>query len=163
MFYDSATNTMHFKAYRVPIRCWRCWKRYEVFTPYEFVDVMRFQCDRCGKRRVIPSYSGYGEAESKFLDLRYPSLRREDESKRHMNEFLPVFENHWVSESCSCGGHFRFRAPFRCPHCRSRALVFWWFRGEDEVVESPPIPVLRFTIPPEYANSPARPPWQPET
>jgi len=160
MSHNPATNTIRFKAYRIPIRCWRCWKRYEVFTPYEFVDVSRLQCDRCSEVR-ISSYEQCTAAKSKYLDVHRSALRGWG-GKKEERAFAEVFEEQWA-EPCTCGGRFRFRAPFRCPHCRARALVFWWFRGEDEIVESPPIPVLRFTIPPEYANSPARPSWKPET
>ncbi len=159
MFYDPATNTMHFKAYRVPVRCWRCWKRFEFFAPYEFVDVLIFPCDRCSAVRATETYAGYGEAEGKYLDVHHPSLRREDETKIHMNEFLKVFENQWV-EPCTCGGRFRLHAPIRCLHCQVPECRL--LRGRDEIVESPPLSVLQFTIPPEYANAPARPSWQPK-
>ena len=162
MWYDSTRSTVHFKAYRVPVRCWRCWKRFEFFAPYDFVDMLLFPCDRCSATRALGAYGerNYGGAEGKYLDLHHPSLRREDETKKHMNEFLPMFENHWVTESCSCGGRFRLRAPIRCPHCR--APEYRLLRGRDEIVETPPIPVLKFTIPPEYQNIPARPSWKPQ-
>lgn len=156
MLYDPATNRMHFKAYRVPIRCWRCWKRYEFFTPYEFVDVSLFSCDRCSEIRAS-SYGEHGRAKSKYLDVRCPTLRGWGGKKEH-RAFLDVFENYWT-EQCPCSGRFRLWGPIRCPHCRAPECRL--LRGRDEIVESPPIPVLKFTIPPEYANAPARPPWQP--
>ncbi len=159
MFYDAATNTMHFKAYRVPVRCWRCWKRYEFFAPYEFVDVSLYKCDRCPTIRATQNYGeGEGLAKTKFLDFHYPTLRGWGGNKENQ-AFLDIFENKWT-EPCECGGRFRSRTPIRCPHCRAPECRL--LRGRGEIVKSPPIPVLKFTIPPEYANAPARPPWQPK-
>ncbi len=160
MQYDSARTTVHFKAYRIPVKCWRCWRHFEFFAPYDFVDMLLFPCDRCGAIRALETYGkcNYSGAEGKYLDFHYPSLQRKDETKNHMNEFLSVFESSWVTELCSCGGHFRLRAPIRCLHCRAPECRL--LRGRDEIVESPPIPVLKFTIPPEYASATARPSWQ---
>ena len=158
MFHDPATNTMHFKAYRVPVRCWRCWKRYEFFAPYEFVDVSIFRCDRCSEMRAS-TLGESGEAKSKYLDVHYPTLGGWG-GKKEDREFSTIFENQWA-EACPCGGRFHLAPPIRCPYCRSPECRL--LRGRSEIVESPPIPVLKFTIPPEYANSPARPPWQPKT
>ena|SRR3989338_775133 len=159
MFYNEARTAMHFKAYRVPVRCWRCWKRYEFFAPYEFVDVLLYNCERCHEIRATEAYgSGHGLAREKFLDLKYPTLRGWGR-KEELDDFLRLFENQWT-EPCSCGGRFRLRAPIRCPHCRAPECRL--LRGRAEIVESPPLSVLQFTIPPEYANAQARPPWQPK-
>ena len=159
MFYDPATNTMHFKAYRVPVRCWRCWKRYEFFAPYEFVDVVLYKCERCHEIRATEAYgTGEGYARERFLDLKHPTLRGWG-GKKEDNDFLAVFENSWT-EPCACGGRLRLRAPIRCPYCRTPECRL--LRGRSEIVESPPIPVLKFTIPREYASGPARSPWQPK-
>ena|SRR3989338_5680562 len=159
MFYNESRTTMQFKAYRVPVRCWRCWKRYAFFAPYEFVDVLIFPCDRCSKVRATETYAGYREAESKYIDRHYLHADR-NEDHRYRKEFLEIFETHWITERCSCGGYFRLNVPIRCPHCHVPELRF--LRGRFEIVESPPLPVLQFTIPPEYANAQARPPWQPK-
>jgi len=98
-----------------------------------------------------------GEAKSKYLDVHYPTLRGWG-GKKEDKEFSVIFENQWT-EACSCGGRFRLAPPIRCPHCRAPECRLLRDRGE--IVESPAIPVLKFTIPPEYANAPARPPWKP--
>jgi len=122
--------------------------------------MMVFRCERCGAKRVIEAYGegNYGGAESKYIDFHYSHLPR-NEDEKHMDEFLRVFEGQWT-DLCPCGGHFRFRSPIRCPHCRAPECRL--LRGRDEIVESPPIPVLKFAIPPEYTNAPARPSWQPK-
>ena len=148
---------MQFKAYRVPTRCWRCWKKFEFYSPYEFVDILLFKCEKCNEMRVTQTYAeGHGYARQKFLDLHYPMLRGWG-GKKEDRAFLSVFENQWT-EACPCSGRFRLRAPIRCPHCHAPELRI--LRGRGQIVESPPMPVLKFSVPPEYANAPGRPPWQ---
>ena len=157
MRHDSTRTTVHFKAYRVPSRCWRCWKRFEFFAPYDFVDMLIFRCDRCSEMRAS-GFGESGEAKSKYLDVHFPALRGWG-GKKEDRVFSAVFENGWA-EACPCSGRFRLAPPIRCPHCRTPECRL--LRGRSEIVESPPIPVLKFTIPPEYANAPARPLWQPK-
>ena len=158
--FELQPHTLIFRAYRVPVRCWRCWHRFAFFAPNEFADTLLFPCDKCGNIRAMATYgeSNFTGVEGKYIDVHYPHLPRSEDEK-YTEEFLDVFENSWTSP-CECGGRFRLRAPVRCSHCH--APEWRWLRGRDTLVDSPPIPALEFTIPQEYAKAPARPPRYPD-
>ena len=155
MIHDQEHNTLIFRAYRVPVFCWRCWKRSSFFTPNEFEDLVIYRCERCAEPRATQIYGeGEGYAKRKYLDFHHPTLvgwgkKQEDRA------FLSVFENEWT-ERCQCGGHFRLQAPVRCPRCHAPEIRL--LRGRLQLMDSPPLPVLKFHLPDEYISAPSRPP-----
>jgi len=144
--------------YRTTILCWRCWCRYTAYAPGEFADFMVFYCDGCGACRVA-SDGEIGRAKRKFLDVHYPSIRGWG-GKKENEQFFRVFEERW-SEQCSCNGRFRSRAWPICPRCHAKPIR-WLSWGSNDVVTTPPIPTLKFSIPPDYANAPGRPSLHPD-
>ena len=158
MIYNSENNTLIFRAYRVPVFCWRCWKWFSFFSPNEFEDLVIYRCDRCAETRASQIYGeGEGYARKKYLDLHYPTLVGWG-GKREERAFLSVFEDKWT-EACQCGGHFRLRVPVRCPRCHAPEIRL--LRGRLQLIDSPAIPALKFHIPDEYANAPSRLPKYP--
>lgn len=159
MIHNAETNTVVFRAHRVPVRCWRCWRGFDFFTPNEFEDVAVYRCEKCPEVRATEIYgAGEGYAKAKYLDVHHPKSSGWG-GKSEDREFLRVFENDWT-EPCTCGGRFRLRTPVRCPHCHAPEIRL--LRGHLEVVDSPPIPVLKFSVPLEYAKAAPRPPQHPE-
>ena len=159
MIIDHAANAISFKAYQCVMRCWRCWQQYSYFVPNEFEDVTVLFCDTCGASRASEDYGpdGIGYAKKKFLDVHYPTLKGWG-GRKPEREFARVFEDSW-SHRCSCGGRFRIDGVPKCSRCRARQWR-WLEHVGNETVMSPPIPLLGYTIPPEYANAPARPPLE---
>jgi hypothetical protein len=85
-------------------------------------------CATCGKERRVP-HQELGEIHLRFVKgLPGPyavSRTAMDRRIQRENEHSPLTraEYHAAAEStlepCACGGRFRYRAPSRCPGCRS--------------------------------------------
>ena len=142
---------------RTTVLCWRCWKPYFIYSPGEFADAQMLYCDQCSTSRICEDGDVYW-ANKKFLDRRFPSVRGWG-GKREHSAFIAVFEQEW-GEPCECGGRFRLDPWPKCPHCHAKPWPLL-SRTTRDVVPAPPIPALRFDIPPEYLNAPERPPLHP--
>lgn len=150
-------KVLQYNMRRTTVLCWRCWKSYFIYSPGEFADAQILYCDQCSTSRICEDADVYW-ANKKFLDRRFPSVRGWG-SKREHSAFMTVFEREW-SEPCECGGRFRLNPWPKCPHCHAKPWPLL-SRTTRDVVPAPPIPVLKFAIPPEYLNAPGRPPLNP--
>jgi hypothetical protein len=90
-------------------------------------------CDRCGECRTV-GFAELGELHLRFLKgLSVPYAVATSKHDRYVQEHFPgepISEEEYrlgVEEfvgACSCGGHFRFDAPTRCPKCSSTDLEY---------------------------------------
>ncbi len=88
----------------------------------------RLRCGTCGDDKGL-SFEEIGEPHLRYLKgLKVPYCLASEEHDRDVRENYPgepISEEEYhrqveaIAGACHCGGHFRFKAPLRCPNCRS--------------------------------------------
>ena len=131
------------------VRCWKCWKVFHVFLePYDFERDSLFRCEKCGTLRAISE----GDFTSSFVRyVKKYALTTDatffDEAVK--KQFRKEFEERWV-ETCPCGGYFRcdVKPALRCPYCGANSPR--WIPWPIDPQLTPPLQLLKYSIPPEY-------------
>ncbi|HNV94486.1 MAG: hypothetical protein APG08_00744 [Candidatus Methanofastidiosum methylothiophilum] len=110
--------------------CKDCGTRYEVRMGGGFI-VHDLHCDKCGELRCV-SFHELGEIHLKFIKgIKIPYCVATGASDKYIQDNYPgepINEdeyNRLVEEfagKCKCGGNYTFKAPVRCPNCRSTNL-----------------------------------------
>ncbi len=131
------------------VRCWRCWKVFHVFfEPYDFNPDSLLRCEKCTALRALNE----GDFTSSFIRYvkRYAlktNAKFFDEALK--KQFRKEFEERWA-ETCPCGGYFRcdIKPALQCPHCSAKSPR--WIPWPIDPQLTPPLRVLKYSIPAAY-------------
>lgn len=133
------------------VRCWKCWKVFHVFLePYDFERDTLFRCERCGELRALSeqdftsSFVRYVKRFALKTDAKFF-----DEAVK--KQFRKEFEERWA-ETCPCGGYFRcdVKPALKCPYCSAKSPR--WIPWPIDPQPTPPLQLLKYSIPPAYLD-----------
>lgn len=150
--YDGSGNDVEVVTRLQHIRCWRCWRLFQVPTGSgDQETAFLYHCNRCGSERGVD-----GDDYQKCFWRYIKKLRADGKPiiqirQNLYRQFDRGFQKHWFPK-CSCGGGFkaRFLRPVpRCSHCGIRNLGWLpWPIDEDPAFLK--VPALIYRIPPTY-------------
>lgn len=156
---DMADKTLVLECLIQRLRCWRCWKAFQfILAPSEFDSEYLLRCEKCQALHVLSAddfRSGYFRFLRRQLSTSKASIRPAEEVA---HEFRRDFEENWA-DRCACGGYFKFQekpAP-SCPYCGARSPR--WVPWPIDEQPSPPLPLLNYSTPTEYAAYEPIPPF----
>ena len=108
-------------------RCQDCGARFSVSEGGGFTFHL-LRCDQCGSTKAV-RFSDLGETHIRYvkgLSVPYSMATAAQDAHIQQNvDVVPLTEDDYyraveaVAGPCSCGGRYTFRAPPRCPKCRS--------------------------------------------
>ncbi len=107
--------------------CKDCGTKYQINEGRGFF-FHKLRCDVCGREREV-QFHDLGDLHLRFVKgLPGPYCLASMESDKKIQQEYPgesLTESRYhaevevLMEACKCGGNFRFKAPPRCPNCKS--------------------------------------------